>query len=120
MTGGGTYARIVRVFVVRGGGFSGLVRTSSVATNQLSPGDRQKLAALVGQSGLFDAPAARSAEEPEPDRFTYTVSVEDQGRTHTAGFSERSMPEGVRNLISWVSTVDGHEESIGPPGGGHR
>jgi hypothetical protein len=30
------------------------------------------------------------------------------------------MPEGVRSLISWVSTVDGHEESIGPPGGGHR
>ena len=120
MTGGGTYARIVRVSVVRGGGFSGLVRTTSVATDQLSPGDRQKLAALVQQSGLDDAPAAPSSGEPEPDRFTYAVTLEDQGRTHTAGFSERSMPEGVRNLISWVSTVDGHEESIGPPGGGHR
>jgi len=120
MTGGGTYAHTVRVSVVRGGGFSGLVRTTSVATDQLSPGDRQKLAALVGQSGLFDAPAAPRTEEPEPDRFTYAVTVQDQGRTRTAGFSERSLPEGVRNLISWVSTVDGHQESIGPPGGGKR
>jgi hypothetical protein len=120
MTGGGTYAHIVRVSVVRGGGFSGLVRTTTVATDQLSPGDRHKLAALVRRSGLDDAPAAPSTGEPEPDRFTYAVTVEDQGQTHTAGFSERSMPEGVRNLIAWVSTVDGHQESIGPPGGGHR
>jgi len=120
MTGGGTYAHIVRVSVVRGGGFSGLVRTTTVATDQLSPGDRQKLAALVRQSGLSDAPAASRTKDPGPDRFTYTVTVEDQGQTRTAGFSERSLPEGVRNLISWVGTVDGHEESIGPPGGGNR
>ena len=84
--------------------------------DRLSPGDREKLPVLVRQAGLFDDPTAPNSEEPEPDRFTYTVMVEDEGRRREVTFSERSLPEEVRNLISWVSTVDGHEESIGPPG----
>ena len=107
----------MRVSVVRGGGFGGLVRTTTADTERLSAGDRRQLAALVRQAGLFDAPKAPSPEEPEPDRFTYAVTVEDDGRRRKIGYSERSLPEGVRNLISWVSTVDGHEESIEPPGG---
>ena len=91
-----------------------------MATDQLSPGDRQKLAALVGQSGLFDAPAARGAEEPEPDRFTYAVTVEDEGLRREVRFSERSLTDPVRNLISWVGSVDGHEESIEGPGRAER
>ena len=107
----------MRVSVVRGGGFGGLVRTTTADTERLSPGDRQQLAMLVRQAGLFDAPTAPSPEEPEPDRFTYAVTVEDDGQRRKIGYSEQSLPEGVRNLISWVSTVDGHEESIEPPGG---
>ena len=110
----------MRVSVVRGGGFSGLIRTTTADMERLSPGDRQKLAVLVRRAGLFDPPTAPNPEEPEPDRFTYTVTVEDERQKRKIGFSERSLPEGVRNLISWVSTVNGHEESIEPPGGAKR
>lgn len=106
----------MRVSVARGGGFGGLIRTTTADMDRLSPGDREKLPVLVRQAGLFDDPTAPNSEEPEPDRFTYTVMVEDEGRRREVTFSERSLPEEVRNLISWVSTVDGHEESIGPPG----
>ncbi len=94
----------MRVSVVRGGGFSGLIRTTTADMERLSPGDRQKLAVLVRRAGLFDPPTAPNPEEPEPDRFTYTVTVEDERQRRKIGFSERSLPEGVRNLISWVST----------------
>lgn len=107
----------MRVSVVRGGGFAGLVRTTTADTDQLSPRDREKLALLVRQAGLLEAPPVASAEEPEPDRFTYAVTVQDQGQERKARFSERSLPGEVRNLISWVGGVAGHEESIGPPGG---
>ena len=107
----------MRVSVIRGGGFGGLVRTTAADTKQLAPADRDKLAALVRQSGLLDAPATPGPGEPEPDRFTYAVTVEDQGQRHEASFSERSLPEPVRNLITWVGTVDGHEESVDVPGG---
>ena len=108
---------MVRVSVVRGGGFGGLLRTSTADTERLSSSDRQKLAALVEQAGLFDAPAVPDPEEPGPDRFTYAVTVEDQGKTRRATYSELSLPEEVRNLISWVSSVSGHEDDIEPPGG---
>jgi hypothetical protein len=104
----------VRVSVVRAGGLAGLVRTTTADTDRLSPGDSQKLAALVRQAGLEGA--APNREEPEPDRFTYQVIVQDQQRHHVTGFSERSLPASVRNLISWMSTVDGHEDMLGPPG----
>jgi len=119
-----TYAHIVRVSVVRGGGFGGLVRTTAADTRRLSPGDRDKLVALVRQAGLLDAPAGSGSGpgpgEPEPDRFTYAVTVEDEGQRREARFSERSLPDAVRNLISWVGSVDGHEESIEGPGGAGR
>jgi hypothetical protein len=116
MPGGRTYAHIVRVSVVRGGGFGGLIRTTTADAKRLSPGDRQELAVLVRQAGLSGAPATPDSAEPEPDRFSYLVTVQDEGQERKIGFSERSLPEGVRNLISWIAAVDGHEESIGPPG----
>lgn len=111
-----TYARIVRVSVARGGGFGGLVRTTTADMESLSPSDRQEMLALVRQARLFDDPTPPDTGAPEPDRFTYTVTVEDEGHRREARFSERSLPEEVQNLISWVSTVNGHEESIEPPG----
>ena len=71
-----------------------------------------------GKLGSWRPPhgSATSAEEPEPDRFTYAVTVQDHGQEHKARFSERSLPGEVRNLISWVGRVSGHEESIGSPG----
>jgi len=108
---------VVRVSVVRGGGFGGLTRTSIADTERLSPPDRQKLAALVEQARLFDAPAAPEPEEPGPDRFTYAVTVESEGQTRRVTYSERSLPGEVRDLISWISSIDSHEDQIEPPGG---
>jgi hypothetical protein len=110
----------VRVSVVRGGGLAGLVRTTTADTDRLSPGDGEKLAALVRQAGLVGSHAASNHDEPEPDRFAYQVTVEDQQHNHVSGFSERSLPAKVRDLISWMSTVDGHEDKIEPPGGAKR
>lgn len=106
----------MRVSVTRGGGFGGLVRTTTADMAWLSPGDRQEMAALVRQAGLYGDATPPDTGEPEPDRFTYTVTVEDEGHRREARFSEQSLPPAVRNLISWVSTVNGHEDRIEPPG----
>lgn len=107
---------MVRVSVVRGGGLGGLVLSSTADTERLSLRDRQKLAVLVERAGLRDAPPAPEPGEPRPDRFTYAVTVEDEGSTWRATYSEQSLPAEVRDLISWVSSISGHEDDIEPPG----
>lgn len=114
---GRKYGPVMRVSVVRGGGFGGLVLSSTADTERLSAPDRQKLAALVEQAGLRGAPAAPEPREPGPDRFTYALTIEDEGSTWRATYSERSLPGEVRDLISWVSSISGHEDNIEPPGG---
>jgi hypothetical protein len=103
--------------VTRGGGFGGLVRTTTADSAWLSPGDRQEMQALVRRAGLRDDRPAAEPGNPGPDRFTYTVTVEDQGQRHAATFPEQSLPAEVRDLISWVSRVDGHRDRVEPPGG---
>ena len=105
----------MRVSVTRSGGFAGITRTTTADTNRLAPSDQQQLLALVRQAGLAGAAASQSQAAPQPDRFSYTVTVDDQGRKRSADFSEQSLPEEVRTLISWVGAVEGREESIGPP-----
>jgi hypothetical protein len=114
---GRKYGHVVRVSVVRGGGFGGLIRSSTADTERLSPRDGEKLAALVEQAGLSGARTPPEPGEPGPDRFTYAVTVEDKGQTWRATYSERSLPGEVRNLITWVSSIGGHEDDIRPPGG---
>jgi hypothetical protein len=100
--------------VTRGGGIAGLVQTTTADVAWLSPRDGQEMQALVSQAGLLGDPPASATGKPAPDQFNYTVTVEDDGRQHVARFSDQSMPEPVRNLITWVSTVDGHREDVGP------
>jgi hypothetical protein len=102
--------------VTRGGGIAGLVRTTTADVAWLSASDRQEMQDLVRQAGLLGDPPAPSGGDLQPDRFQYTVTVDDDGRRRVASFPEQSMPGPVRDLISWVSTVDGHQESVGPPG----
>jgi len=101
--------------VTRSGGFAGITRTTTADTNRLAPGDQRQLVALVRQAGLAGTGPSQSAASPQPDRFSYTVTVDDQGQKLSADFSEQSLPEAVQTLISWVGAVEGHEESIGPP-----
>ncbi len=103
--------------MTRGGGFGGLVRTTTADTAWLSPGDRREMQTLVRRAGLQDDQPAPETGEPEPDRFTYMVTVEDQGHRRVATFPEQSLPEQVRDLISWVGSVDGHQDRVEPPGG---
>jgi hypothetical protein len=106
----------MRVTVVRGGGFGGLVRVVTVDSDRLPPEDAQELEALVLGAHLLDHPGGRSQEDAQPDRFIYEVTAEDEGRVRRVRFLEQSLPPEVRALITWVASVEGRTETIQPPG----
>jgi hypothetical protein len=106
----------MKVSIVRGGGIAGLVTKTAVDGDSLPSEEAEQLRAKVEESGVFDLPARLTADSPQPDRFNYEVTVQDEGREHTVVASEEALPEGVRELVSYVKSVPGRKDEIGPPG----
>jgi hypothetical protein len=106
----------MKMSIVRGGGFGGLVTVTTADTASLAPEDARTLRAKVEQTGLFDLPEHMSGPPSQPHPCTYAVTVEDQGRTHIVRVSEEDVPESLSSLISWVSSLKGRESASSPPG----
>lgn len=107
----------MRVSLIRGGGFSGLVRIITADTDSLAPEEARELVARVEEADLFDLPAKVGAGPDQPDRFSYVVTVEEGRRRHQVQLSEGSLPEELRSLIKWVRALPGRVETIGPSEG---
>jgi hypothetical protein len=107
---------VMKVSIVRGGGFAGLVTVITVDSASLTPEDAAMLRAKVEQAGLFGPPGRGDGPDPRPDRFDYEVTVEDQGQVRTARVSETGLSGPLRSLISYVSSLPGRQEQVGPPG----
>ncbi len=111
----------MKVSIIRGGGLAGLVTKTDVDADALAVEDANELRAKVEQAGVFDLPGRLGGGSHQPDqadRFQYKVTVEDEGREHTVLASEEALPPEVRSLVSWVKTVPGRQEHVGPPGAG--
>jgi hypothetical protein len=106
----------MKVSIVRGGGLAGLVETTTVDSASLAAEDARMLRAKVEESGLLDLPERIGGPTRQPDQFSYKLTFEDQGRMHTVYVSEENLPEPLDSFISWVSSVPGRQERIGPPG----
>jgi hypothetical protein len=94
----------LKLTITRGGGLAGLTRQTEVASDALPPGEAAKLHELVEGAGLLGDAAPRDAPPAHPDEMSYEVTVEEGGRTRTQRFSEQTLPESVRSLISWTDS----------------
>jgi protein-tyrosine-phosphatase len=106
----------MKVSIVRGGGLAGLVTKTVVDSDSLPAEEAERLLATVEGADFFHLPRKLTTGPPQADRFDYAVTVEDEHREHTVQASEQALPEGVRELVSYVERVPGREEEIGPPG----
>jgi hypothetical protein len=86
--------------IERTGGFTGIPILRSHPSSSLSPEDQATLQRLSEQSHFFDCSSSDKA--PQPDRFSFTVTVSTLTQTHTARLNEATMPEGVRAPKGWV------------------
>lgn len=91
----------LKVSVVTGGGFAGLVRTVSADTDALPGADAERLRTAVGRLPKEVAPAARSF----PDAQQYKVTIDDDGRTTTLSFTDADIPDEARALISLLQST---------------
>ena len=95
----------MRVSLERTGGFAGIRMTSTADTDTLPPEDAQKLQQLVDGANFFQLPTTIVSQRPQPDRFQYKLTVEDQDRCHTGLVSEAALPANVRPLTDFLTQV---------------
>jgi len=103
------------VSVVQGGGLVPITIETVADSASLSADDGDALRDRVEELGLLGL--SSSAGEAQPDRPSFRITVEDEGRLlNQLSFDDAALPDAVRSFVSWVSSVPGHEEHVGPPG----
>ena len=91
----------------RTGGFAGIRLRLQVDTADLQQEDTRRFQQLVEGADFFNLPANMIPSKPPPDRFQYTVTIEDEERKHTVALSEATLPVNVRPLTDWLAKM-GH------------
>jgi hypothetical protein len=95
----------MRIRFERTGGFMGTRMTVNVDTATLPPDKSEDLVRLVEISGFFDLPEKIVTPTPSPDRFSYTLTIEDEARRHTLETSDEVAPETLRPLLRRLTAM---------------
>jgi emfourin len=92
----------MKISLVRSGGFAGMRQQVHVDTSALDPNSAQQFRKLVDAADLplLSEPTIRV--KSEPDRFCYTLTVDDGVQQHSITFEEHRIPDSVRPLIEAV------------------
>ncbi len=101
----------MRISLTRTGGLAGMRRTATVDTATL---DRSRAEALerLCQQAEIEGRSAPVRPEKAPDRFHYTLTIEEAGRLRTVQFGEEDAPDSVQRFVEAVW----REAEPGPPG----
>jgi len=91
----------MRISLVRSGGVAGMRREVKVDTAHMTPRAAEELARLVRHA---PAPQAETSagSRGAPDRFRYTLAVEDGEQKCAWTFDEEKTPEALRPLVEAV------------------
>jgi hypothetical protein len=104
----------VKISIVRGGGLAGMVTQTTLDADDLSGPDAATLRAKVDQAAVF-GPRGHGTR-PQPDRFSYELTVEDEGRRHTLRLPEQDLSPQLQDLITWVNHAPARRQEVRPPG----
>ncbi|HVS38372.1 MAG TPA: protealysin inhibitor emfourin [Gemmataceae bacterium] len=103
----------IRVEFAKSGGIAGLSFPPTVIDGAtLSAADAHKLAKLIADARFFEQPERFPATEI-PDGFSYTITVEMNGKRHTIHVAEDVVPMELAPLIDWISTMPISEAVVG-------
>jgi hypothetical protein len=96
----------MRVSLVRSGGFHGIRRSAVVDTDALDREGAEQLRRLAWEADL--SRIGEPTMSVSPDRFRYTLTIEEGARKETLSFPEDRVPDSVRPLFERLSReIDG-------------
>ena len=90
----------MRLTLTRSGGFAGLMRPPvTLDTSTLPPAEARKIESLLESAQFFQLPSVGAAPT-QPDRFQFTLTVEQpNGTSHSATFAEQDAGAELKEII---------------------
>jgi hypothetical protein len=92
----------MRISFERTGGFAGMHISHVVDTSTLPDEEANQLRRLVDVADFFHLPATIKSKSRQPDRFEYSITVEDDSVHHTVVVSEQAVPSTLQPAIDWL------------------
>ncbi len=95
----------MRISFERTGGFTGIGVSSVIDTDQLDADAARDLKELVERSGFFALREENLAGGAGADQFQYTLSIEDEGRSHTLRIGDESAASELASLLRRLTVL---------------
>ena len=101
----------MRISLVRTGGVAAMRRVVTIDTEVLPAGKAEEIKRLIQKADLAGLSEPTISVGRSPDRFRYTLTVEEEGRESMVAFAEDRMPERLRPLLDalWREGEGGSE-----------
>ena len=87
----------------RSGGFAGMRLRVSVDSASLPAAAADELSGRIGDAGFFSLPPTVSSVPSQPDRYSYRITVTEEGRSHTVVVDEEAVPRKLTPLLEWLT-----------------
>ena len=92
----------MRISFERTGGFAGMIKTKTFDSAELPENEANRLPKLVEAANFYNLPPDISVPPNQPDRFQYTLTVEQEDRKHTVTVNEAAVPGDLKPLVEWL------------------
>lgn len=89
----------------RSGGFTGMSQRAVIDSDQLDPQERQELLDLVDSSGFFQTPWGTASTAGKPDRFNYSLTIEQGSQRRTVELNESDIPPEWQPLVQHINVL---------------
>jgi hypothetical protein len=94
----------MQVTVERTGGFTGIPLTKMVDSAVLPQQEAARLHQIMDAAGFFELPSTIPSS-PQPDRFQYRITVEQEGKRHSVTVGEAVVPVKLKPLLNWLMAL---------------
>lgn len=96
---------VERIKFERTGGFAGMRIARDLSMDDLSEEQAADLLELLDDLDFDELPEHLVGEEPMPDQFTYTITVETREGEHTVTTGDASAPEKMQELLRFLNRL---------------
>jgi hypothetical protein len=93
--------KTMHVMLQRTGGFTGIPMNKTVDVANMPSHDIGKFRQMVETAKFFQLPAT-ILSAPQPDRFQYEITIEQDGKRHTVKVAETAVPAELKPLLNWI------------------